>query len=225
MEKEKNFYSTLIMFLFVTCYTTCYILSNRIIEFGGLIATASAIIYPFTYFIAVLFYEKFGSNKTFNLINFSIISLIFTGLMIGLASTFDVRGNVDGLEKIFNIDFRMLFSSVVSFMIGQYVNIKLYDFLGNKKGFDFLIAGVIAITIDSFIFIALTYLGTTPFNEVLSLATGQYVLSVMAIIVYALCFNSLIPTLLSTKEKENETKEKQTKKVRRPKKETKKEEK
>lgn len=223
MEKEKSFYSTLIMFLFVTCYTTCYILSNRIIEFGGLIATASAIIYPFTYFIIILFYEKFGSNKTFNLINFSIISLIFTGLMIGLASTFDVRGNVDGLEKIFNIDFRMLFSSVVSFMIGQYVNIKLYDFLGNKKGFDFLIAGVIAITIDSFIFIALTYLGTTPFNEVLSLATGQYVLSVMAIIVYALCFNSLIPTLLSTKENENETKEKQTKKVGRPKKETKKE--
>lgn len=223
MEREKNFYSTLVMFLFVTCFTTCYILSNRIIEFGGLIATASAIIYPLTYFIAVLFYEKFGSSKTFILINFSIISLIFSGLMIGLSSTFDIRGNIDGLEKIFDIDFRMLFASVVSFAIGQYINIKLYDFLGNKKGFDFLIAGVIAITIDSFIFIALTFLGTTPFNEVLNLATGQYVLSVMAIIVYAICFNSLIPALLSSKEKEQTKTE--TKKVGRPKKETKKEEK
>ena len=157
MKRETNFFSMFVMFLFVTCYITCYVLSNRVIEFGGLIATASAIIYPFTYFIAVLFYERYGKNKVFELINFTIISLIFAGLMIALASTFKVYGGTDGLEKLFNIDFRILFSSVIAFIVGQYVNIKLYDFLGNKKGFDFLIAGVISITIDSFLFIGLSF--------------------------------------------------------------------
>ena len=201
MKRDKSFYYVFIMFLFVTCYITSYILSNRTIEFGGMIATASAMIYPFTYFIAVLFYERYGKNRVFELINFSVIALIFMGIMFAFAGTFNVYGGSDGLEKLFNIDFRILFSSIVAFIVGQYVNIKLYDFLGNKKGFDFLIAGVIAITIDSFLFIALSHLGEIKITEVLNLATGQYALSVIAIIIYALCFNSLIPTLLETKEK------------------------
>ena len=123
------------------------------------------------------------------------------GIMFAFAGTFNVYGGSDGLEKLFNIDFRILFSSIVAFIVGQYVNIKLYDFLGNKKGFDFLIAGVIAITIDSFLFVGLSYLGEIKIMEVLNLATGQYALSVIAIIIYALCFNSLMPTLLETKDK------------------------
>jgi len=202
MKRENNFFYVFVMFLFVTCYLTCYVLSNRIIEFGGLIATASALIYPFTYFIAVLFYERYGKNKAFELINFSIISLIFMGLMIAFASTFAVHGGSDGLEKIFNIDFRILFSSVVSFIVGQYINIRIYDFLGTKKGFDFLVSGTIAITIDSFLFVGLAYLGVSTLPEVITLATGQYVLSVIAIVIYALCYNSLIPSLLSAKDKE-----------------------
>lgn len=204
MKRENSFYFIFVMFLFVTCYLTCYILSNRIIELGSLIATASAIIYPFTYFIAILFYERYGKNRVFELINFSIISLIFMGLLIALASTFTVYGGSDGLEKIFNIDFRILFSSVVAFIVGQYVNIKIYDYLGTKKGHDFLVSGTIAITIDSFLFIGLSYLGVANFGEVLNLATGQYVLSVVGIIIYALCYSSLIPSLLKAKEKETE---------------------
>lgn len=211
MKRDKSFYCIFIMFLFVTCYLTCFIMSSRIIEFGGLIATAGAIIYPFTYFIAVLYYERYGKNKIFELINFTIIALIFMGIMLALASTFKVSGGTDGLEKIFNVDFRMLFAMVVAFIVGQYINIRLYKFLGHQKGFDFLISGTIAITIDSFLFIFLTYLGVAPFKEVICLATGQYVLSVIAIIIFALCFHSLIPSLLTNKDKALKEEEKELK--------------
>lgn len=202
MKRENNFYYVLVMLLFITCYITCYVLSNRLIQFGGLMATASALVYPFTYFIAVLFYEKYGKNETFELVDFAVLSLVFMGILFAFASSFDVYNDVDGLEKIFNTDFRVLVSSIVGFIVGQYVLIRLYDFLGGKKGFDFLIAGVIAITIDSFLFIFLGYLGNISFAEVLNLATGQYALNVVAIIIYALCFNSLITTLLNSKTKE-----------------------
>lgn len=204
MKRDKSFYCIFIMFLFVTCYLTCFIMASRTIEFGGLVATASAIIYPFTYFIAILYYERYGKNKIFELINFTIIALIFMGIMLALANTFKVAGGSDGLESIFNVNFRMLFSSVVAFIVGQYINIGLYKFLGHKKGFDFLISGTIAITIDSFLFVFLTYLGVASLNDIVSLATGQYVLSVIAIIIYALCFHSLIPSLLTSKIREEE---------------------
>ena len=138
MKRDRNFYYVLVMFLFVTCFTTCYILSNRLIQFGGLMATASAIVYPFTYFVAVLFYERYGKNQTFELVDFAVFSLVFMGIIFAFASSFDVYNEVDGLEKIFNTDFRVLMSSVVAFIVGVYVLIRLYDFLGNKNGFDFL---------------------------------------------------------------------------------------
>ena len=211
MKRDKSFYCIFIMFLFVTCYLTCFIMASRTIEFGGLVATASAIIYPFTYFIAILYYERYGKNKIFELINFTIIALIFMGIMLALANTFKVAGGSDGLESIFNVNFRMLFSSVVAFIVGQYINIGLYKFLGHKKGFDFLISGTIAITIDSFLFVFLTYLGVASLNDIVSLATGQYVLSVIAIIIYALCFHSLIPSLLTNKDKALKEEEKELK--------------
>lgn len=204
MKRDKTFYFSLVMFLFVTTYLACYIMSNRIIEFGGLIATASALIYPFTYFIAVLFYERYGKNRTFELVNFSVVALVFMGILFAFASTFGVYGGVDGLEKIFNTDFRVLFASIVAFIVGQYTMIKLYEFLGEKKGFDFLIAGVIAITIDSFLFVGLGYIGSMPLNEVLSLATGQYSLNVIAVMIFAICFKSMIPTLLQQRHKEED---------------------
>ena len=210
MKREKGFYYSFVMFLFVTCYITCYILSNRTIEFGGLIATASALVYPLTYFIGILFYERYGKNKTFELVNFSVISLIFMGILIAFASTFDVYGGKDGLEKLFQTDFRILFSSIVGFMVGQYLMIKIYNYLGEKKGFDFLVAGVISITVDSFLFILLGHLGSEAFTEVVALAVGQYALNVIAIIIYSLCFNSIINTLIEHKEPEetyNEIKE------------------
>lgn len=213
MKRERSFYYVFVMFLFVTCYTTCYILSNRLIEFGGLMATASALVYPLTYFIAVLFYERNGENRTFELVDFAVFSLVFMGVLFAFASSFDVYGEVDGLEKIFNTDFRILISSIVGFIVGQYTLIKIYDFLGNKNGFSFLIAGVIAVTIDSFLFIFLGYIGSISIKEVLNLATGQYALNVIAIIIYALCFNSIITTLIqSKKEEKKETKKPETKK-------------
>lgn len=220
MNRDKSFYYVFVMFLFVTCYTTCYILSNRLIQFGGLMATASALVYPFTYFMGVLFYERYGKNRTFELVDFAVCSLFFMGVLFAFASSFDVYNDVDGLEKIFNTDFRVLVSSVVSFIVGQYTLIRLYDFLGGKKGFDFLISGVIAITIDSFLFVFLGYLGSVSFAEVLNLATGQYALNVVAIIVYALCFNSIITTLVQAKEAD-EKKEKEEKKKAEVKKTTK----
>lgn len=203
MKRENTFYYSLVMFLFVTTYLACYVMSNRLITFGGLVATASALVYPLTYFISVLFYERYGKDKSFELINFSIVALVFMGVLFAFGSAFNVKGGTDGMESIFNTDFRVLFSSVVAFIIGQYTMIKLYDFLGEKKGFDFLIAGVIAITIDSFLFIGLGYLGSMPLTEVFALATGQYSLNVVAVLIYAACFKSMIPTLIYAKERED----------------------
>jgi len=76
MKRDLSFYMIFIMCLFITCYITSYILASRTIELGGLLATSAAFVYPLTYFLAVVFYERYGKNKVFELINKYRIDLL-----------------------------------------------------------------------------------------------------------------------------------------------------
>lgn len=195
MKRDKKFYYTLLIIFFVLTYVISFILSARTIEIGAVIATASVVIYPLTYFIATLFCERYGKDKIYNLLNYSAFGLIFASLLITFASIFPVYGEKDGLNAIFNIDFRILFGSLIGFYGSQYLNIKIYEFLDNKKWFKFLVSATISITVDSLIFILLGYLGSLPFRDVVIMFAGQYVMSVGLIIIYSIIFYNLIDSI------------------------------
>lgn len=192
MKREKNFYYLLITIIFVITYIVSYLLSVRTIKFGAILATANVIIYPLTYFISTLYYERYGKEKFSLLLDFAIISLIFTGILVTVSSLLPVYNGPDGLNALFNIDFRILFASLMSFYLGQYINYKIYCLLDYKKWFNFLVSATIGITLDSLFFVLLGYLGYASFKDILILFSGQYAISVGIIIIYALVFYNII---------------------------------
>lgn len=208
-ENHCSFYFLVVLVFFITCYLISYICANRIIELNGLLALASVIIYPLTYFILILFSERCGKDQALILLNLAIVALLGGGVLLTIANIFPVYNGVDGLEVIFNLDFRLLFASIVSFYVGQMLNLQLYYYLKNKKTFNFLIAGVISITVDSFLLILLAFAGLSNFKELVLLATGQYVISVVLILFYTICFGYLISTVVDVKKciEKNEVKE------------------
>lgn len=195
MKRDRNFYYLLLIILFVITYVLSFILSARTVEFGIVIATAGVVIYPLTYFIATFFSERYGREKLYGLLDYSIFALIFAGILITIASLLPVYGGRDGLSAIFNVDFRILFASLLSFYLGQYLNIKIYEFLDYKKWFNFLISATISITVDALIFVLLGYLGSTAFKDVIILFAGQYVIYVGLTIVYAIIFYNLVDSI------------------------------
>ena len=201
MKRDKNFYCVFIMICFVVVYVTSFILTGRTIEAGKLMATASIIIYPITYFLGTVFAERYGKDKFFNLMMYSIVSLLLCALLVTCSSFLPICNGSDGLDKIFNVDYRIVFSFITAFLVGQIVNITIYQFLDKKKSFNFLISSVIAITVDSLIFVTLAYVGTMNFKDLVQLFSGQYVLSVIAMIIYALCFAYIIGAVVKTKKK------------------------
>lgn len=208
MKREKNFYYLLITIFFVITYIVSYLLSVRTIEFGAVLATANVLIYPLTYFIATLYYEKYGKEKFTLLLDFAIISLIFTGILVTVSSLLPVHNNPDGLNALFNIDFRILFASLMSFYLGQYINFKIYCLLDYKKWFNFLVSATIGITLDSLFFVLLGYLGYASFKDILILFSGQYAISVGIIIIYALIFYNIVDNVKNVvKEIQEEDKE------------------
>ena len=204
MKREKNFYYFLTMIIFIICFTTSIILACRTIKVGKLAVTASILFYPMTFFIATLFSERYGKEKTYMMFNYAIFALIIMAIMLTITSLIPTYGMYDGLNPIFNMDYKMIFSSILAFYVSQYLNLKIYYYLEGYKGFKFLISGIIAITIDSFIFITLSNIGNISFTASFIRFINQFIMGIVMIIFYTLCFTYLIDTLTKTKEKEIE---------------------
>lgn len=201
MKREKNFYYFLIMIIYIICFVTSFIVATRTVQIGNLTPTASFLIYPMTYFLAILFCERYGKRETKMLFNYSVFALIIMVLLITITSMLPALAN-DGLYPIFNLDYRIVFSSITAFYVSQYLNLEIYHFISGFRGFRFLIASVIAATIDGLLFVNLTYLGSIPFKLVIQRFTSQYVVNVFMVIIYTILFTYIIDSVVAKKNKE-----------------------
>ena len=201
MKREKNFYYFLIMIIYIICFVTSFIVATRTVQIGNLTPTASFLIYPMTYFLAILFCERYGKRETKMLFNYSVFALIIMVLLITITSMLPALAN-DGLYPIFNLDYRIVFSSITAFYVSQYLNLEIYHFISGFRGFRFLIASVIAATIDGLLFVNLAYLGSIPFKLVIQRFTSQYVVNVFMVIIYTILFTYIIDSVVAKKNKE-----------------------
>ena len=204
MKREKNFYYFLTMIIFIICFTTSIILACRTIKVGKLAVGASILFYPMTYFIATLFAERYGKEKTFMMFNYAVFALIFMAIMLTITSCIPIYGAYDGLDKIFNIDFKLIFASILAFYASQFLNLKIYYYLEGYKGFKFLISGVIAITIDSFLFIMLSNIGVLSLGDSFVKFINQFIMGIVMVIFYTLCFTYLVDSVIKSNKKELE---------------------
>ncbi|MDD5979750.1 MAG: VUT family protein [bacterium] len=228
MKREKNFYYFLVMIVYIICFTTSLILSCRTVSIGNLTPTASFIIYPMTYFLAILFAERYGKKETILLFHYAVFALIVSVLFITISSTLPVLSGIDGLEAIFNMDYRLVFSSIAAFYISQFINLEIYYYINGFRGFKFLISSVIAATVDGFVFTFLAYVGAISFDLLIQRFTSQYIVNIFMVIIYTILFTYIIDSVINNKNKQiekeiklNEVKETE-KKVSKPKKTVKK---
>ena len=204
MKKEKNFYYFLTMIIFIICFTTSIILACRTIKIGKLAVGASILFYPMTYFIATLLAERYGKEKTFMMFNYAVFALIFMAIMLTITSCIPVYGPYDGLDKVFNMDYKLIFASILAFYVSQFLNLKIYYYLEGYKGFKFLISGVIAITIDSFLFIMLSNIGVLSLGDSFVKFINQFIMGIVMVIFYTLCFTYLVDSVIKNNKKEKE---------------------
>lgn len=207
MKRDRNFFFFITMIIFITCYTTALILSFRTVELANFSICGSILVYPFTYFIAILFSERYGNENTKMMLNYSVLALLFMAIILTFTSLLPYNAP-DGLEVIFNLDYRVVFGSIASFYVGQYLCLYLYNYLSGFRGFKFLIAAVISITVDSIIFVALSKFGVIPFTQILKLFTGQYVCNIIMIIIYTIFFTYIVDAVAKKTEMEIEKEEK-----------------
>lgn len=223
MKRDKNFFYILSIIIFIIAYTISLVLACRTIQFSTLTLSGAVLVYPITYLILVLFSERYGKEKCKMMIFYAILALIAMVIFITISSFLPVKNRVDGLEPIFNLDFRIVIASLLSFTAGQLLCLEIYYFLAGFRGFRFLMAGVIAVTVDTLIFITLSNVGlpTTTFANILQLFTSQYIIYVVLIIIYSIIFTYAIDFILKKKKEELPSEDKKKKIIKKTKVKTK----
>lgn len=208
MKRENNFYYIFVMISFVVCVLTSYALTCRTVEVRSLVASASVIVYPATYFLATLYTERYGKDKLFNLLMFTIFSLVFSAGLISLTSLLPIYNGNETLNTIFDVNYRTIFSFMIAFLLSQFINIKIYYYLEEKKELSFFVSSIISVTVNSIVFVLLAYTGTVSFSRLKDMVLGEYVISVFTTLFYGLCFAYLIRSVLTSR-KRNEDLEKE----------------
>ncbi len=137
---NEKFYHTLSVVFCVLVVLSSVIASKLFPSpvFPSLALSSSIVVYPFTYLISSLVTEIFGANRARQIIlmGFSmcvLTQLIFT-VMLMLPNHH--MTNQNALESVFQLSQVALFSSMIICMIGQFLNIYLYNSIyqwtGNK---------------------------------------------------------------------------------------------
>ena len=155
----------------------------------GITMTGAVFIFPITYILSDLFSEVYGykwSRKTCYLafvMNLFMV-LIFTFVIKTPAPSYWL--NQEAFETVLGSTPKILFASLLAFMLGDLINDKVFKKLKEKhlndhKGFGLraIISSVCGEIVDSSIFLPIAFIGTMPLETLLTMGITQVSIKVL----------------------------------------------
>ncbi|NQT49817.1 queuosine precursor transporter [Candidatus Kuenenbacteria bacterium] len=168
MTKENKLH--LMLAIFVTALICANILGVKIISVFGMAVSVGIFMFPLTFLITDIVEEVEGREKTKIFIKAGAISLIIVFLYTALSVWLEPNArytNDYAFQVIFKGSLRMIFASLVAFLIGQYHDIWAFDFWKKKTKGKYLwlrnnASTFISQLIDSTIFMFIAFYKFAP---------------------------------------------------------------
>lgn len=189
MKKTKvSIIQVCLTVLYVVSFLISNILASKQFNLFGITMTSAVLIFPITYILSDLFSEVYGYKwsrfSCYMAFACNMIMVAFFELSIVLPAG-EFWGNQEAYKAILGSAPRVLFASLIAYVIGDFVNDKVFSKMKKKhegeiKGFEFraLLSSFAGEVIDSAIFLPLAFAGLMPVNTLLIMAVTQVGLKV-----------------------------------------------
>lgn len=185
MKKKKiSLLQMILTLLFVASLLISNIITAKqmLLPFG-IVMTGAVVIFPITYILSDIFSEVYGykwSRLTCYLaFIFNLFMVIIFTIVIKSPAP-DYWLNQSAFEVVLGSTPRILFASLTAFILGDFVNDKVFQKLKSKhkenhKGFSFraMLSSLCGELTDSLIFIPLAFIGTMPFKTMVIMGITQ----------------------------------------------------
>lgn len=155
-KKTKNLYATIFAFLIITANYTVQFPINEWLTYG-------ALMFPFTFLITDILSEKYSKEE--------VLSVVKLGILIAIIPTLLIS------------DWRIAIASITSFFIVQQLDIKIFHYLKEKyQNLWWLrnnVSTMISQFFDTSIFFILAFSFIMPFDMIVKLIIGDYMIKLI----------------------------------------------
>jgi len=165
----------LLAILFNVCLIASNLLETKVIQVGGITATAGLLIFPISYITKDGIAEVWGYKKARLIIwsgfamNFLVVGFAQLAVMLPAAPFWEGE---ESFNFVFGMAPRIVFASLCAFLVGSFINAYVMSRMKvASKGKHFSARAVISTLLgesaDSLIFFPIAFAGVIPTNELL----------------------------------------------------------
>lgn len=175
MQKTVTIPFMLMGILFNVCLIASNLLETKVIQVGGITATAGLMVFPISYIINDCIAEVWGYKKARLIIwsgfamNFLVVGFAQLAVMLPAAPFWEGE---ESFNFVFGMAPRIVFASLCAFLVGSFINAYVMSRMKvASKGKHFSARAVISTLLgesaDSLIFFPIAFAGVIPTNELL----------------------------------------------------------
>ncbi|AZL15484.1 queuosine precursor transporter [Rickettsiales endosymbiont of Stachyamoeba lipophora] len=188
-SNENNSKISLIMLIIALLYTVVLVISNitsnKLVLIYGYVFDAGFLFFPFTYVMNDILTEVYGFTATRKIIWSGLLINILASLMIYIVTIMPpLDEHAANFDKIFASSYRIFAASIVSYIIGEFINSMVMSKSKVKfKGSFFKLRSIastsIGVICESIIFFIIAFLGLIDHKILWQMLYTQVVIKIM----------------------------------------------
>ena len=184
---EQFRYFPLLAMIFGCALVATNIASSKLIEIFGITLSGGTGSYELTFFMGGVITEVYGYKRARQLIwgaiACNLIVLLFISISIYMPAS-PLWPHQDAYAFILGSVPPIICASLISYFSSEFLNSYIVAKLkilhkGKKLWFRIIVSSLIAITVDNFMFLSLSYWGSISFSQILSLSNKSYFISLL----------------------------------------------
>ena len=156
--------------IFVATLIVANIVSAKVVSFWGLVIPAAVVAYPLTFLMTDVIGELWGKDEANRTVKLGLICQLLSLVLIGLSIVLPVAPFADNqaeFQSIMGQSFRVVFASLVAYMIAQFNDVYIFHKLkektnGKHKWLRNNLSTMTSQLLDTAIFITIAFIGTVP---------------------------------------------------------------
>lgn len=189
-NRKTSELQTILTVLFVTCFLISNILAGKQFQLPfGITMTGAVMVFPITYILSDLFSEVYGyrwSRITCYLAFAAnlLMALLFTAAIHTPAPSY--WGNQEAFQTVLGNTPRVLLASLAAYVLGDFVNDKVFRAMKakhphNMSGFGAraILSSLCGEIVDSAVFIPIAFFGSMPVKTLIVMGITQVTLKVL----------------------------------------------
>lgn len=194
-ETKQFDFLIIITALLITCYLTANIMAVKLVEIYGMTwFDAGTITFPLTYMLGDVLTEVWGFKTAKKVIylaflcNLILVVATYIGTLLpGPSSLSDIN---NAYAMIFSYTPRILFASLVAFVLGSLSNAWTLERVKKITGEKWLFlrtigSSAVGYIFDTVVFVIIAFAGTVGWNDLMTMIIAQYIIKLVIEAIFA----------------------------------------